>query len=72
MDVTLDGEEYFSSFILDKEEKVEFQHSAFDGFLGLEFLDQFNIIIHPGKQIIQFTPRTYSQQGTIVSAVDME
>jgi len=72
LNITLNGEEYFSSFILDKEEKVEFEHAAFDGFLGLEFLDHFNIIIHPGKQIIQFTPRTYSEQGTIVSAVEME
>ena len=72
MDVTLNGEAYLSSFIIDKEEVPEFHHASFDGFLGLEFLDQFNIIIHPGKQIIQFTPRTYSEQGTIVSAVEME
>jgi len=72
MDVTLNGEAYFSSFIIDKEEVPEFHHNSFDGFLGLEFLDQFNIIIHPGKQIIQFTPRTYSEQGPIVSGIEME
>jgi hypothetical protein len=72
MDITLNGEEYFSAFILDKEEKVEFQHASFDGFLGLEFLDHFNIIIHPGKQIIQFTPRVSTEAETIVSALGVE
>jgi hypothetical protein len=33
MDVTLNGADYFSSFIIDKE-KVEFHHASFDGFLG--------------------------------------
>jgi hypothetical protein len=72
MDVTLNGDDYYSSFIIDKDEVSEFHHPSFDGFLGLEFLDHFNIIIHPGKQIIQFTPRANAEEGTIVSALGVE
>ena len=47
-----------TSFIVDLKEKPAFQPAGFDGLLGQEFLQQYNIIIHPGKQKLLLLPRT--------------
>lgn len=46
-----------SSFIVDFDHKDSFQHEGFDGILGQEFLSQYNLIIHPGKQKMLLMPR---------------
>ena len=68
MELSLDEKEYDSSFIIDNDKSGNFQHPGFDGFLGLEFLDQFNITIHPGKQILVLTPRIPSANISLTSA----
>lgn len=72
LSVNLNDLEYFSNFIIDPEKETRFRHDAFDGFLGLEFLDQFNIVIHPGKQILMLTPRTESGNTTLTSSLSMQ
>jgi hypothetical protein len=46
-----------SSFIVDIGQQGQFSHEAFDGLLGQEFLSQYNLIIHPGKQKMMLIPR---------------
>jgi len=72
LELNLMDKEFDSTFIIDPEGEEKFQHASFDGFLGLEFLDHFNMIIHPGKQIIQLTPRASVDNRMIVSAVGGE
>ena len=72
VEVNLMDEEYNSKFIIDQVGEEKFHHPAFDGFLGLEFLDHFNITIHPGKQIILLTPRANSTGEMMVSAIGGE
>ncbi len=48
---------FSSSFIVDLTDKGAFQHDGFDGILGQEFLSQYNLIIHPGKQKMLLLPR---------------
>ncbi len=69
MELNMDDQDYFSTFIIDQEGDEKFHHTAFDGFLGLEFLDHFNIIIHPGKQIILLTPRVKDDVENFATAL---
>lgn len=46
-----------ASFIVDLKEKPSFVPTGFDGLLGQEFLSQYNIIIHPGRQRLLLLPR---------------
>ncbi len=58
MDLELDANLiYPSTFIIDLQGKESFVSKSFDGLLGQPFLSQFNITIHPSKQIIILTPR---------------
>lgn len=41
-----------STFIVDLRDAGYFQQAGFDGLLGQDFLQQYNIVIHPGKQKI--------------------
>ena len=52
-----------TSFIIDLKDQSAFKPFGFDGLLGQEFLSQYNIIIHPGKQKILLTPRA---EGSMV------
>ena len=72
VDVNLKDEEYNSQFIIDQVGEEKFHHPSFDGFLGLEFLDHFNITIHPGKQIILLTPRATNESGSLASVLGGE
>ncbi len=59
MDLQVPDEEMpmASSFIVDMRDKVQFSPETFDGLLGQEFLSQYNLIIHPGKQKMMLIPR---------------
>ncbi len=58
MDLELDAHiMYPSTFIIDLQDKESFVSKSFDGLLGQPFLSQFNITIHPSKQIIILSPR---------------
>src|SRR4030095_1254526 len=52
-----DNQFYNSEFLIDLPDQGNFQSEAFDGFLGLGFLSQFNITIHPSKQFMILSPR---------------
>ena len=41
-----------STFIVDLRDAGYFQQAGFDGLLGQDFLQQYNVVIHPGKQKI--------------------
>ena len=62
MDLSVNHAEiYPSPFIVDTEQRnTADEETSFDGLLGQPFLSQFNITIHPTKQIIILSPR---QQG---------
>lgn len=63
MTLDLNGEHtYQSAFIVDLLDKGSFQPETFDGLLGQAFLRQFNITIHPSRQIIILTPRINKQE----------
>lgn len=72
MELNIDDQEYNSNFIIDSDLTGNFHHAGFDGFLGLEFLDQFNITIHPGKQILMLTPRAQPGSTMLASALSMQ
>ncbi len=58
MALDLNGDQvYRSEFIVNLIDKGSFQHESFDGLLGQAFLSQFNITIHPSRQIMVLTPR---------------
>ena len=58
MDLSLpDHQLYDSEFLIDPPDQGNFQNDSFDGFLGLGFLGQFNITIHPSKQFMILSPR---------------
>jgi hypothetical protein len=46
-------------FIVDLNDRKQFRHAEFDGILGQEFLGQYNLIIHPGKQKLLLIPNNH-------------
>ena len=59
LDIQLSNEEPMMStnFIVDFNNKDSFSHDEFDGILGQDFLRQYNLIIHQGKQKLILIPR---------------
>lgn len=59
LDLQMPEEETFmtNSFIVDLKDQGQQSPDAFDGILGQEFLMQYNLIIHPGKQKMMLIPR---------------
>jgi hypothetical protein len=58
---------YSSAFIVDFNEEGVFQDEILEGLLGQCFLSQFNIIIHPGRQRILFSPRKQATTMLVAS-----
>ncbi|HSF89541.1 MAG TPA: aspartyl protease family protein [Saprospiraceae bacterium] len=56
-----------STFIVDLQDEGYFQHAGFDGLLGQDFLQQYKIVIHPGKQKICLMKR--AEQMSFVSSL---
>ncbi len=56
-----------STFIVDLQDAGYFQQAGFDGLLGQEFLQQYNVVIHPGKQKICLMKR--DDQRSFASSV---
>ncbi len=61
-----DNQVYQSEFIVDLLDKGSFQPESFDGLLGQSFLSQFNITIHPSRQIIILSPRKMDSAEPLV------
>ena len=56
-----------STFIVDLQDAGYFQQAGFDGLLGQDFLQQYNVVIHPGKQKICLMKR--AEQMSFVSSL---
>jgi hypothetical protein len=56
-----------STFIVDLQDAGYFQQAGFDGLLGQDFLQQYNLVIHPGKQKICLQKR--AEQMSFASSV---
>jgi len=62
MELSLKNTEvYTSPFIIDLHDTAISLDESFDGLLGQPFLSQFNITIHPSKQILILSPRNQSE-----------
>lgn len=71
MELSLNREDVYSStFIVDPVQASPNLNEPFDGLLGQPFLSQFNITIHPSKQVLILTPRI--QPETSLAALTVQ
>jgi len=50
-----------SSFIVDYDLNSALRDKNFDGLLSQSFLSQFNVTIHPSRQVIILSPRKFNE-----------
>ncbi len=68
MKITVDASTgVLSEFVLHETPDGAYHHPGLDGLLGQNFLTRYNIIIHPGKQLILFSPRETLSEDLLAS-----